>query len=74
MVVPSSIGVGWLDKGLDDVPDVFGRIAEFAARNAGTQTEVTDTDRVVFECICEIIGALGHCANEYTDTLLRPKV
>lgn len=36
VVGPSQTGVEWLDKGLDDVPDVFSRIAKFAARNAGT--------------------------------------
>ena len=55
---------------LDDVPHIFGGVAELAASNAGAQTEVTDTDSVVLERICKVIISLGHCADKHADALL----
>lgn len=39
-------------------------MAKFAACNAGTEIEVTDTDGVVLYCICKVIIALCHGSNE----------
>ena len=61
-------------EGLDDVPHIFRRVAKLTTRNAGTKTEVTDTDSVVLECICKVIFTLGHCTNEDANTLLGSKV
>lgn len=59
---------------LDDVPDLFGGMAESATGDTGTQTEVADTDRVVLEFVCEGIVTLGHGSDKDADALLRCKV
>lgn len=59
---------------LDDVPDLFGGMAESAAGDTGTQTEVADTDRVVLELVCKGIVTLGHGSDEDADALLRCEV
>lgn len=45
-------------------------MAELATRHAGTQTEIADTDRIIFERIGKVITTLGHGAHEDTDTFL----
>lgn len=49
---------------LYDAPDVFGGVAEFAARNTSTEIEVADGDGVVLDSVREVVVALGHGANE----------
>lgn len=59
---------------LDDVPDFLGSMAESAACDTGTQTEVADTDRVVLELVCEGIVTLGHGTDEDANALLGREV
>jgi hypothetical protein len=59
---------------LDDVPDLFGGMAESATSDTGTQTEVADTDRVVLELVCKGVVTLGHGSDKDADALLRCKV
>ena len=51
----------------DYVPNIFGGMTEFAACNASTEAVVADTDRLVLECIREVVLAFGHGADEDTD-------
>lgn len=59
---------------LDDVPNVLGCVAEFAAGDTGTEGVVADTDGIVLELVRECVVALGHGTDEDTDALLRAKV
>ena len=63
-------GMECLPCGLDDVPDIFDSVTEFAARHTGTQAVIADANCIVLEGICEVILALGHCAYEDAYTLL----
>lgn len=56
---------------LDNVPGILGRVAELAARHAGTQTVVANTDRVIFKRIGEIVMPFGHSTHKDTDTFTR---
>jgi len=56
---------------LYDAPDVFGGMAELATCYTGTQTEVANTDCVVFELVREIVFAFGHGTDEDADALFR---
>lgn len=53
-----------------DVPDILGGVAEFAASNTGTETEVADGDGIIFEGIGKVITTFGHGTDEDTDTLV----
>lgn len=55
---------------LDDSPYVFSRMAELAACNAGTETPVANTDRVVLEVIREVVIALGHGPDENSNAFV----
>lgn len=55
---------------LKDIPCVLGRMAEFTASHAGTQTVIADTDGLVLEGIGEIVVTLGHGTDKDTDALL----
>lgn len=46
-------------------------MAELAARDAGTQAVVADTDRLVLEGVGKVVVSLGHGAHEDADALLR---
>lgn len=59
---------------LDDVPDVFGGVAELAASNTGTEGVVADTDGIILEFIGERVVSLGHCADEDADALVRTEI
>lgn len=48
-------------------------MAELAAGNTGTETEVADGDGVVLEGVGKVVSALGHGTNEDTDALLGPQ-
>ena len=48
-------------------------MAELAAGNAGTQTVVADTDRVVLVLVRKVIPSLGHGTDKHADALLRAK-
>lgn len=58
---PASRAPGYF---LHYIPDIFSRIAKFAARDAGTKTEITDADGVVFESVGKIVMTFRHSANE----------
>lgn len=57
-------------QALDDVPDIFGSMAELAARDAGRETVVADGDLLVYELVGEVVRALSHGSDKDTDTLL----
>lgn len=54
----------------EDIPNLFGSVAEFAAGNTGTKTVVADTDSFVLERVGKVIVALGHGTDENSDTLV----
>lgn len=54
----------------EDIPNLFGSVAKFAAGNAGTKTVVADTDSFVLERVGKIVVALGHGTDENSDTLV----
>lgn len=54
----------------EDIPNLFGSVAELAAGNTGTETVVADTDSFVLERIGKVIVALGHGTDENGDTLV----
>lgn len=54
----------------EDIPNLFGRVAEFAAGHTGTKTVVADTDSFVLEGVGKVIVALGHGTDENGDTLV----
>lgn len=56
---------------LDNIPGILGRVAKFAARHAGAQAVVANTDRVIFKPIGEIIMTFGHCTHKDADTFAR---
>lgn len=56
--------------GLEDVPYILGCMAEFAACNAGTEVELANGDAIVLDVVREIVVALGHGTNEYSDALV----
>lgn len=56
---------------LKDIPCVLGRMAEFTASHAGTQTVIADTDGLVLEGIGEIVVSLCHGTDKNTDAFLR---
>lgn len=49
-------------------------MAELTARNAGTETVVAETDRVVLEAVREIIITFCHRTHKYTYALLGAQV
>lgn len=55
----------------EDIPDLFGSMAELAAGNTGTKTVVADTDSIVLEGVGKVVVALGHGTDEDGDTLVR---
>jgi hypothetical protein len=48
----------------NDVPHVFRRMTELAARHTGTQAIIADTDRLVLKIIGKVVLAFGHGADE----------
>lgn len=54
----------------EDIPNLFGSMAELAAGNTGTETVVADTDSFVLERIGKVIVALGHGTDENGNTLI----
>lgn len=54
----------------EDIPNLFGSVAELATGNTGTETVVADTDSFVLERIGKVIVALGHGTDENGDTLV----
>lgn len=48
-------------------------MAELAAGDAGTETEVADGDGVVLEGVCKVVSPLGHGTDEDADALLGPQ-
>lgn len=63
-----------LGQRLDNIPDIFRRMAEFAACYARTERKVADTDRVILELVREIILTLCHGSNKNAYALLRPQI
>jgi len=62
------------DCGLsDNVPNVLGGVAELAARDAGAQAVVADTDRFVLECVGEVVLAFSHGSDKDADAFLGRK-
>lgn len=59
---------------LDDVPDIFGRIAEFPTCHTGTQTVITDANSVVFKTVSKVVFTFCHCPNKNADALFRPYI
>lgn len=55
---------------LDNIPRIFACVTELAARHAGTQTVVADTDRFILESISKVILPFRHGSNENTDALV----
>ena len=55
---------------LDDSPYILSCMTELAACDAGTETVVTDTYRIVFDMVREVVVALGHCADENRNALV----
>lgn len=84
-----SSSVKWTDRGFvtsssfleadtagalsNDIPHFLCCVAEFATRHTGAETVVADTDRIVFELVCEVITPLCHRSNEHADALSRAK-
>jgi len=58
---------------LEDIPDIFGRMAEFTAGNAGAEVEIADGDAVVFDVVGKVIIALGHGTHEDGNALALPE-
>ena len=54
---------------LENIPYVFGAMAELAAGNAGTEVELANGNAVVLDVIREVVVALGHGTNENCNTL-----
>lgn len=44
-------------------------MAELAACNTCAEAVIADADRLILECICEIVLALGHGSDKYTNAL-----
>ena len=59
---------------LDDVPDIFNRITEFATCYTSTQAVVAYTDGIVLEAVGKIVVTFGHCTDEYANALFGPQV
>lgn len=55
----------------EDIPNLFGSMAELAAGNTGTKTVVADTDSIVLEGVGKVVVTLGHGTDEDGDTLVR---
>ena len=55
---------------LDNVPDVFGGVAEFAAGHAGAQAVVADGYGIILELVSEVVSTFRHGSNEDTNALL----
>jgi hypothetical protein len=55
---------------LDDVPYIFGGVAEFTACHTGTQTEIADADGVVLVFVRKVVPSLGHGSDKDTNTFL----
>jgi hypothetical protein len=53
-----------------DIPNLFGSVAELAASHTGTETVVTDTDGLVLERIGKVIVTLGHGTDEDSNALV----
>ena len=53
----------------DDIPNILGCIAEFAARYAGTEAVIADTDGIVLDMISKVIVAFRHRSNKDTYAL-----
>ena len=54
----------------ENIPDLFGSVAELAAGDTGTKTVVTDTDGFILKRVCEVVVSLGHGTDEDGDTLI----
>ena len=61
-------------SGLDNIPNVLGGMAELTARDAGAQTEVADTDRIILELIGKVILTFSHGTDKDADALFRPNI
>lgn len=61
---------GFFDSS-QNIPDLFGSVAEFAAGHTCTQGVVADTDGFILERIGEVVMALGHSADKDSDALVR---
>ena len=59
---------------LNNVPDILGGVAEFAAGYTGAETVVADADGVVLVLVGKAVLALGHGTDEDADALLRSQV
>jgi hypothetical protein len=59
----------WSSAELEDVPNVFGSMAELAAGNAGTEVKLANSDAVVFDVVGKVVIAFGHGTYEYCDAL-----
>lgn len=59
---------------LDHIPNIFGRIAEFPARDARTQAKVANADGVVLDVVGKVVLALGHRTDKHADASLRSQV
>ncbi len=55
---------------LNNVPDVFGSVAELAAGNASRETVVADGNLLVYVFVGEVVGTLGHGTDKDTNALL----
>lgn len=53
-----------------NIPNLFGRVAELTTRHTGTETVVADTDALILEGIGKVIVALGHGTDEDGDALI----
>lgn len=59
---------------LDNVPYVFGSVAELAAGNAGREAVVADSDLLVYIFVGEVVGAFGHGTDKDTYALFGSQV